>query len=595
MPLRAADLQGGSMNTPRPEYPRPQMVRNEWMNLNGIWQFEIDNDGSGRERKLQESESLSGQILVPFCPESELSGVGYKGFMQTVWYRRSFVLPTSWDGKRIILHFGAVDYRSEVWINKHPAGVHRGGYSSFSFDITEYLVHGNNEIVLCAEDNIRCGKQPHGKQSKKLYSYECSYTRTTGIWQTVWLEPVSQEHIRSFKQYPDPMNQCLFIQLYISGYTEGQKVIARASLRSEQVSEVCVEPGGDHLLIRLPISDPELWEPGNPVLYDLELSLLKQGQVKDCVNSYFGMRSISISCKAVFINGKPVFQRLVLDQGFYQDGIYTAPSDEALKKDIEISMALGFNGARLHQKVFEQRFLYWADRYGYLVWGEYSDTGLDLSQDDVLSWMLPEWQEIIIRDFNSPALIVWCPLNETRDSVLGTRQRPELIRRIYETTKNLDPTRPVIDASGFVHNITDIFDVHEYEQKPENFKRMFESLRNGTGIYNTHPNAQAYKGQPYMVSEYGGTWWSPEFDPDNQMSYGNRPSSEEEFIKRFTALTNELMGNPGICGLCYTQLYDVEQEVNGLYTYKRVVKFSPSIIRAVLKQQAAVEILYTPE
>ena len=577
------------MNIPRLEYPRPQMVRNEWINLNGVWQFEIDHSGSGCERGLQKQTSLSGQILVPFCPESKLSGVGYKDFMQTVWYKRRFVLPPSWVGKRILLHFGAVDYEAEIWVNSSFIGNHSGGYSSFAYDITEHLITDENEITLCAKDNIRGGKQPHGKQSKRLQSYECSYTRTTGIWQTVWLEPVTEEHIENFRLYPDPENACLFIQISIASFSEGQTINARASLEGSLVGEISGKVNSEQLLLRLPLSKLELWEPGKPVLYDLDLSLTGNDQELDRVGSYFGMRSIAISGNLVYINGKPIFQRLVLDQGFYPDGIYTAPSDEALKRDIELSMALGFNGARLHQKVFEQRFLYWADRLGYLVWGEYADTGLDLSQDDVMRWILPEWQEIITRDFNSPALIVWCPLNETRDNAQGTRLRPDLIKRIYETTKRLDPTRPVIDASGFVHNETDIFDVHEYEQDPDTFKRMFEPMRTGAPVYNTHPKAQHYQGQPYMVSEYGGTWWSPDFNPENQMSYGDRPSSSDQFIERFTALTSQLLNNPRICGLCYTQLYDVEQEVNGLYTYKREVKFDPSRIRAVLTQRAAIE------
>ncbi len=577
------------MSIPRPEYPRPQMQRDEWLNLNGKWQFEIDHGDSGRERGLPAQMGLSGSITVPFCPESSLSGVGHTDFMPAVWYKRSFTLSEAWRGRRLLIHFGAVDYETELWLNGDYVGSHRGGYASFSFDITPWLKEGENLLTLCARDNIRLRKQPSGKQSHKLHSYECSYTRTTGIWQTVWLEPVGEERIESFQLYPDPDNSCLTIKARLKGDMKGRTLRASARLEGQPAGQVEVKAAGQQVTFSLPLSRLKLWEPGQPTLYDLSLRLMSAGETLDHVDSYFGMRSVSIKGGAVCLNGRPLFHRLVLDQGFYPDGIYTAPSDEALKRDIELSMALGFNGARLHQKVFEQRFLYWADRLGYLVWGEYADTGLDLSDLSVLYWMLPEWLEVIQRDFNSPALVAWCPLNEVRNGASGARLRPDLIAHIYEATKRLDETRPVIDASGFVHGRTDIFDVHEYEQDPDRFRAMFAPMAEGGPAYNTHPAAQVYQGQPYMVSEYGGTWWSPDNDPDNQMSYGSKPRSQAEFLDRFAQLTDTLLANPAICGLCYTQLYDVEQEVNGLYTYDRAAKFDPALIRAVLSKRAAIE------
>lgn len=577
------------MNVPRPEYPRPQMVREQWLNLNGPWQFEMDQSDSGRERGLAQSQHLGGTILVPFCPESELSGIGYRDFIRAVWYRRAFSIPPSWAGRHILLHFGAVDYLAEVWVNGQSAGCHEGGYTSFTLDITPYLREGENDLTLCAQDDLRRGRQAHGKQSKKLHSYECSYTRTTGIWQTVWLEPVNDDHIASFKLYSDIQNACLYIRAHLAGAGRGRVLQARAALDGSQVGQAQAAADGGDVFLRLPLSRLILWAPGQPVLYGLQLSLLTAGQETDRLDSYFGMRSVQVAGNLVLFNGRPLFQRLVLDQGFYPDGIYTAPSDAILRRDIDLAQALGFNGARLHQKVFEPRFLYWADRLGYLVWGEFGDTGLDLSGDDVLRWMLPQWQEAVERDYNSPALIVWCPLNEVRNGPWGAQLRPELIRQIYETTKRLDPTRPVVDASGFVHAKTDIFDVHEYEQNPSAFRRFFAPMRQGGGAYNTHPAAQKYEGQPYMVSEYGGTWWSPNFDPANQMSYGAKPATVEEFLQRFSALTGELLSNPAICGLCYTQLYDVEQEVNGLYTYAREAKFDPARIREALTARAAIE------
>ena len=304
--------------------------------------------------------------------------------------------------------------------------------------------------------------------------------------------------------------------------------------------------------------------------------------------------------RSILINGKPVFQRLVLDQGFYPEGIYTAPTDMALKNDIEISMGLGFNGARMHEKIFEARYIYWADKLGYLVWGEHANWGLNITTPMGLERFLPEWMEALERDFNSPALIGWCPFNETWDRKFtlpengswdpkGIRQDDEVLRIVYNVTKMVDKTRPVIDTSGNYHVVTDIFDIHDYEQDPEKFAEKFEPMKNGGKPFVNYPDRQKYEGQPYFVSEYGGIWWNPEQKDGKAWGYGQRPKSEEEFLKRYEGLTSILLRNPKICAFCYTQLYDVEQEVNGLYTYDRKPKFDAKIIREINSRKAAIE------
>ena len=574
------------VSVPRPEYPRPQMVRKEWLSLNGKWKFDIDYSLSGEEKGYwrKETKNFLREILVPFCPESKLSGIGEKDFMPCVWYRRSFVLPKEWREKRVLLHFGAVDYAATVWVNGKLVGTHRGGYSPFSFEITHLLKNGKNHIVVRAVDDTRDSLQPSGKQSTKLESYGCCYTRTTGIWQTVWLEAVPSTYLRLFRLYPDLDQGKLTIHAGVDGNSEGFILNTKVFISGKKVGEAGTSAHGP-ITFTLGLSDIHPWEPETPFLYDLEFSLKEGGNPVDLVKSYFGLRKIHIQGKKILINNKPIFQRLVLDQGYYSDGIYTAPTDESLRRDIELSQALGFNGARLHEKVFEPRFLYWADHLGYLVWGEYPNWGLDHSNPVALERMLPEWLEVLERDFNHPAIIGWCPFNETPYS-----QNPELLQNIYRVTKSVDSTRPVIDTSGYVHVETDIYDCHNYKQDPEKFASFFKDFEARDKVWQNHPEKDApYQGQPYFVSEYGGIWWNPGQADEKAWGHGDRPRTKEEFLERYRALTEVLLFHPKMFGFCYTQLYDIEQEVNGLYTYDRRPKFVPDLIKKINSQRASIE------
>jgi beta-galactosidase/beta-glucuronidase len=573
---------------PRPEYPRPQLVRNHWINLNGHWDFEFDFGKSGRDRELFEKSTFSNKILVPFCPESKLSGIEYKDFMAAVWYKRSFDIPEDWKGLRTFIHFGAVDYETEVWINGISAGKHRGGYSSFSFEITSLLKAGENTVVVCSEDDTRSGLQPRGKQCGNFYSQGCDYTRTTGIWQTVWLEAVPATFISELKITPDLNNAAFLVEGRIDGSSRSGKITIEAEFDASPVGQVSVNTSGSNFTALLSLSQVHPWDVNTPNLYDIEICLEAEDGSKDLIKSYSGLRSISLYKDAVLLNGKPVFQRLVLDQGFYPEGVYTAPSDEDLKNDILLSQAMGFNGARLHQKVFEERFLYWADKLGYLVWGEQGNWGLNITNSKGLERFLPEWIEVVERDYNHPSIVGWCPFNETWD-LNGTRQDDEVLRIVYNTTKAIDKSRPVIDTSGNFHVVTDIFDVHDYDQNPESFKQRYEGLKNGEEVYVSFPDRQKYEGQPYFVSEYGGIWWNPEQKDQKSWGYGSRPRTEEEFLNRYKGLTEALLQHPKMCAFCYTQLTDVEQEVNGLYTFDRKPKFDPEIIKAINSQKAAIE------
>ena len=566
---------------PRPEHPRPDFERSNWLNLNGKWEFEIDPGNSGAARGLSGGKKLAQQIVVPFCPESPLSGIQNRDFMHVVWYRKQVILPASFRGKRVLIHFGAVDYDSTLWVNGVEIGSHRGGYVQFSFDITHALKNGKNEIVLRAVDDTRSGVQPTGKQSEIYPSHGCHYRRTTGIWQTVWLEAVGETYLERLVITPDLDTGRVMVQADVHGPVAALRVVIRAGRRI--VAETLVPATWRNTVAFLEVPHVRAWSPEDPFLYDVECTILDGEQILDQVKSYLGFRNIYIEGNRIYLNNRVIFQRLVLDQGFYPDGIYTAPTDRALKRDIEISLAMGFNGARLHEKVFEPRFLYWADKLGYLCWGEYPNWGIDHNSAEAFENLASEWIEAVQRDRNHPAIIGWCPTNETPNE-----QRRFSIGYLYRLTRAIDPSRLIIDTSGYTHVLTDVDDNHDYDQDPTSFKKREDELMKGKPFRN-HTNDAPYQGQPFICSEYGGIWWNPGQKGTEAWGYGGRPKSGKEFIERLRGLTDALLDNPAMAGFCYTQLTDVEQEVNGLYTFARKAKFDPELIFAIFNRRAAIE------
>jgi len=585
--IAAVGAQGADI--PRPEHPRPDFQRPLWLNLNGTWQFEIDAENTGEERSLMSGRDLSSTILVPFCPESELSGVGTTDFMPHVWYRRQFTVPESMRGKRLLLHFGAVDWETRVWVNDTLVGGHKGGYTPFCLDITDHVVDGPNELVLQVHDDTASGKQATGKQCHQQESHGCVYTRTTGIWQTVWLEAAGQTWVKDFEVVPDLDTGRALVQVSVSGPSTGRTVRVQALDGETLVAEDIVSAAwrSTHALLQIP--EPKAWEPGSPFLYDLKLTVEYDGETLDEVHSYFGMRKVHIEGNRILINNKPIFQRLVLDQGFYPDGIYTAPTDEALKRDVELSMAAGFNGARLHQKVFEPRLLYWADKLGYLIWDEYPSWGVNLGDAEALAQVVTEWQEVLRRDRNHACVIGWCPLNET-----GPDEGAARAQRLLAVTQMIDPTRPFLDTSGYVHLCpeTDVYDSHDYDQNPESFGARFSMFSlSGQNPWNNNPRDPRgkYSGQPFFVSEYGGTRLTLRDADGNAWGYGSSTGTVDEFLARYKALTDVLMDDPNMFGFCYTQLTDIEQEQNGVYYYDRTPKYDPAKLHAINSRPAAYE------
>ena len=572
---------------PRSEHPKPQFMRDSWLNLNGTWAFEIDQSRSGEYRNLHAADAqLSGEILVPFCPESKLSGVGHKDFINGVWYQKKVTLTEEQCAGTVFLHFGAVDYEATVYVNGKKAGSHKGGYVSFKFDITALVNPGENVITLNAIDDSRQRLIPSGKQSERPYSYGCFYTRTTGIWQTVWLEFAPKAYIKSIRYETNPNQGILLLTAQLEGCGDFR---AKASYEGKDMGCASAPNARGELNLSLKVDEIHLWEVGQGRLYDLELTF-----GEDTVHSYFGLRSIQLDGMKFLLNGKSVFQRLILDQGFYPDGIYTAPSDAALEKDITMSMDMGFNGARPHEKIFEERYFYHCDRHGYLVWGEYPNWGLDHSNPNSVFSILPEWLEEVERDRNHPSIIGWCPFNETWP-VEHRPQVNDVLRMVYLATKAADPGRPVIDVSGGFHVVTDIYDVHDYDQNPETFKANYDRFMTEDFLYDWLKDKygmQQYAGGPAFVSEYGGIRWA-EGEKDEtgvgSWGYGKDVEGLEDFKRRFKGLTDALLDNDKMLGLCYTQLTDVEQEQNGLYTYDRQAKFDPEWVKSVMSRKAAIE------
>ena len=590
---------------PRAEYPRPQFEREAWQNLNGEWTFTLDPVKTGWERGLRNSKGFADKIIVPFAPESKLSGVEHKEFIPCIWYQRNITIPAEWAGKDVLLQFGAVYYESEIYVDGKFVDRHFGGSDSFTVDITKFVKAGStHSLVVNAKSDLRSRMQSAGKQSLRHGPFECMYTRTTGIWQTVWMEDVAPAAISRVKYTTDidrstvsmefTMRRTAAANTLTINVKDGSKVVATQSGKVASGS-----------IFTLPIKKAKLWSPESPFLYDVELILKDaEGNVVDKVASYFGMRKIHTEGNKVYLNNEPYFQRLVLDQGFYPDGIWTAPSDAALKKDIELSQAAGFNGARLHQKVFEERFYYWADKLGYLTWGEAPSWGLDANAVEAARNFIAEWRNLVVRDINHPSIVTWTPFNE--EFWPDETQFPRFVNDIYTLTKQLDPSRPVNTVSGGIQILTDIWTEHHYEQDPQ---RLHDIIYDGGKMFVRGPSVQArhrgnvgfnrpvlndpyvfprYDGSiPYILDEFGGIKCM-EANPskDGAWGYGSAPQTKEEFYQRLEGQVRGLMSlNANMWGWCYTQLTDVEQEQNGIYYYDRSEKYDMERIRKIFQME----------
>ena len=580
-----------SQMIPRPEYPRPDLQRSEWQTLNGAWQFEFDDANSGMKNGWYKSsaQKFSRQITVPFAFQTKLSGINDPSYHDVVWYRRELNIPANFRAanKRVMLNFGAVDYEAIVWVNGERIGEHRGGNTPFACDVTDYLQANNNTVVVRVFDPSTDRTIPRGKQFWEPKSAAIWYTRTTGIWQPVWIETVAPVYVKRLKITPDIDNSAVKIETFLNQPTSaGEKLRFTATFRNAPaaMTEVSAQTnGGANPFATLHLTNQETWSPERPNLYDLKVELVGvNGAVIDTVQSYFGQRKIEVRDGRIFLNNDPYFQKLVLDQGYWQDSTLTPPTDEAIKYDIEMAKKFGLNGARKHQKVEDPRWLYWCDKLGFLVWGEMANA-FDIYTDDYVARFTDEWQQVIARDYNHPSIIEWTPINESWGTIkIATdKMQQEHAKTMYHLIHSLDSTRLVQDNDGWEHtDTTDIFGIHDYGRgdELESKYRILETDRKKIPRNGREANAFGYEynGAPIIVTEFGGIAYRiNQPKANNEFGYGNIEPTKEAYLKRLEATVIPLRTNKAIVGYCYTQLTDVEQEINGLMTYDRKPKVSP--------------------
>lgn len=567
---------------PRSEHPRPDFERDNWMCLNGEWDFSLD------EKKFDRT------IIVPFAFETGLSGIGDKEFHKMVWYRKTFKLPERMKAKRVILHFGAVDYACDLWVNGTYIREHKGGQTSFSADITEAVAADDENVIeLKVFDDYEDMEMPRGKQFWEQESRGIFYTRTTGIWQSVWIEAVEPLYLESCYITPEFDDKCVCFEYRLS--RSGASAV-EFSIAFEGKFAACVSavPNGKKGMVKVQLDQTGLkswnfeeelaWTPETPRLFDVEIRTYDEKGVTDLVRTYFGMRKVSIDNGKFMLNNREYYQKLVLDQGYWEESLLTAPSDEAFIKDIELTKAMGFNGVRKHQKVEDPRYLYHADRLGLLVWGELGSAYL--YSREYAGRMYTEWIEAVKRDYNHPCIVAWTPLNESWgvQEIKADKYQQAHCNALMYMIKSVDTSRVVIDNDGWEHTCGDLLTIHDYTASGKVLKRHFESLEAVLslcpGRRSLFADGWSYQGQPVLLTEFGGVRYVPGTEVKHSWGYCDA-SSAEEFADKYAEIMKAVHESPVIQGYCYTQLTDVEAEENGLLTYQRGLKMPLEKIRAI--------------
>jgi len=575
------------------DYPRKQLRRGRWMNLNGTWDFSFGRDNS--IISPTQLESWPEKILVPFAPESSASGIGDNSFHKNVWYRRDFSF-TPQPQKRYRLHFGAVDYRAQVWLNDRSLGVHEGGHTPFSFEITEAVQnqHQHRLIVHVEDDPLDLAK-PRGKQDWQLNPHSIWYPRTTGIWQTVWIEELPVSFIDRIRWTPALERWEIGFEAFLDAVdTANLEIRVKLICRNQVLADDTYRVVRNEVHRRIALSDPGiddfrnelLWSPEKPTLIQAEIGLWRGSDCIDSVKSYTALRSVGVSRDRFTLNGRPYHLRLVLDQGYWPETLMTPPSVEAIRKDIELVKAAGFNGVRKHQKVEDPDYLYWADRLGLLVWEE-MPSAYRFTHESVLR-LTREWTEVIDRDSNHPCIVVWVPFNESWGvpDLAEKVAHQSFVQAMYHLTRTLDPTRPVVGNDGWESTATDILGIHDYDDNPERLQNRYASdhsladtLRRGRpGGRILTVEGYDHSGQPIMLTEFGGIAYGEREHTDNQLRIWGytTASSRQDLAHQFKDLMQAVNKTLLFSGFCYTQFVDTFQEANGLFFADRTPKFSIS-------------------
>jgi beta-galactosidase/beta-glucuronidase len=565
-------------------YPRPQLVRDEWVSLNGKWDFALDHNGD-----LGELSAVvwNMTIEVPFTPETPASGVGDTGLFRACWYRRFFETP-AFGEDAVLLHFAAVDFRATVWVNGYLVGVHEGGYTPFTFDITTAIRgHQRCELVVRVEDDPGDLEKPRGKQDWTPQPHSIWYPRTTGIWQTVWLEQVPCTRIERIRWTPNLERWEIGCAAWCAGpRATGLRLRVRLTVDGTVLAEDLYSVTGEEVHRRIALSDPGiddsrnelLWNPGRPRLIDAELTLERDGAVVDHVRSYAALRSVAVDANHFVLNGRPYPLRLVLDQGYWPESGLTAPDDEALRRDVVLAKAMGFNGVRKHQKIEDPRYLYWADHLGLLVWTEMPSAYRFTTRS--IQRTTREWMEVIQRDYSHPCVIAWVPFNESWGvpNLPNSAAERHYVRGLYHLTKTLDPTRPVVGNDGWESIATDIIGIHDYDSDPRRLWRRYRTdeivprlfRRERPGGRSLVLEGKRHADQPLVLSEFGGITCS-----DDPTTWGySRAVAANDLAARYVTLLETVHSLGIFAGFCYTQFADTYQEANGLLTADRRPKFS---------------------
>ncbi|MGG4489252.1 glycoside hydrolase family 2 protein [Metabacillus idriensis] len=576
----------------RKEYPRPQLVRKNWLNLNGTWQFDFDDQNAGmKEKWFKREKEFTREIEVPFAYQSELSSIHESTFHDHVWYKREVEIPKDMLGKQIILHFGAVDYRASVYVNEQLAGTHEGGHVPFCIDITDYLNGEKELIAVRAEDPSEDETIPRGKQFWQEDSAGIWYTRTTGIWQTVWLEAVHNTHLSKLRFTPNIDSGDIQIEFEVAGEIAGKTACIEISFMGEKIADDSQLITESYTKRSINLYNRRIfrtgyhhegwnWSPETPNLFDVCITISDKNKVLDEIDSYFGMRKVHTENGMVYLNNKPYYQKLVLDQGYWPKGLLTAPDDLDFKKDIELSKQMGFNGCRKHQKVEDPRFLYWADQLGFVVWGECAAS--PVYSEDAAARLTREWIDIIERDYNHPSIITWVPINESWGvpHICNNEQQKHHSLAMYHLIHSLDPTRLVISNDGWEMTKSDICAIHNYnhghKDEQDKYEHFIESLSTKDKLLQSRPAGKkiytegfAYQGEPILLTEFGGIG----FKIGDASGWGyTSVLTEEEFISDYKRVLKGVFASKSLHGFCYTQLTDVEQEINGILTYDRKPK-----------------------
>lgn len=586
-----------------PEYPRPQFVRKQWTNLNGKWDFYLDN-GTTDTSNYANGFVTKQQILVPFAYQCPASGIGDATQYPTVWYQREIVVDFS-NEQDVLLNLEGSDYITEVFVNGISCGVQTGAYHRLTFNLTDACVSGSNKLVIKVEDSYD-GTIPRGKQRALEVDYGCWYVGVSGIYKTAWLEVVNKRRVDSVKLTPITSQNvisadfCCVLPEEDEFYANHDvKICSKVSFQGENVAEITTMLSDGYPAQNIWLGETaHLWDVFQPNLYDLTITLTVDGVVCDVVESYFGMRDIQYDDGQVLLNGKPLYQKLILDQGYWQESNLTPPSESALEKDIDDMIAMGFNGCRKHQKVEDERFLYHADVRGYIVWAEMPSSYVHAGDKEVktfhatnasLNNFAREWMLAVYQQYNHACVLCWVPINESWgvDQILYDKAQQDFVNYLYDITADYDDMRPIITNDGWEHTISDYLTIHHYTQNGDNLYKYFNTVEKCTQrIFDEHhkgafADGYSYQGQPILISEFGGTSFVKDLD-GNKWGYGEAVKSDEEFVARFRSLIEAIYANEHIQGFCYTQLSDVYHEVNGLMTFDRQPKEPFEVIKAIL-------------